>query len=829
MNLLELREKLRPNIKKYLAEQGISPENIITCLNPAHEDQNPSMSFNQRDNVYHCFSCGATADIFQAFHYLENAPINGQPFIYDNLFKLCERYNIEIPTELVDKKQTLKILLSRAYQTACQLLISDTFWNQKHIQDRGWDPVACKTYFIGSIKNQEAFFQTLSRNLELSIQELKDLGISDKLFSEECITYTILDKNHNPIGFQSRNINYKERGIPKCYTTPNLIYQNGVKLNHPFLSFGTRIFGLQVASKKVYNRLDIFEGPGSWIQAIQNGHNSCISILGNGLNKEIVGSLYALGFRNLNLVFDSDEVGQKRMKSCIENINPPLGCKISITQLDEENLDPEDYIKKHGISKYKSLQPIGLFELRVQNISKENEELDIEQLCEIIIPLIVNSDNKISQTNMIHKLAKECLKLDPSLELSNLEDSIRSEVERKSTEQSDTIKGYVQKGLQRATSKYEVREVLDDALRHIDEDFKKTTKNRLDNADSALKFSELMSEIEATDSTPGWITGINNIDNLMTMIPKKESNMIVFGDPHHGKSAILQYIMKSMSKLYDRNKDLSILYWPLDDAYELSVLRILESEAGVDKKVLMNLQPTKNDLQKNRIKEAKDTIFQLMTDQRLLIKDLSKINNLYMAERWVRNTQNSTGNNVILVIDALNDIPVPGTSSDYEKQARVVEWLQTTSADLGCNIFCTAHTNKRKAEGGGSGEPHSSNLKGNNHLEFAGKIIASVYNELHDRGPVRAKHAWIKNDRVMPAIKMNFMKVKTFLGNKGVSWFKMDETTISISETTESKVLYEAGKTTEQKETPNRGEPDILSLNESVFVKEETKEPLDLL
>lgn len=829
MNLQELQENLKPNLKKYLVEQGITPERLIQCLNPEHEDNNPSMGYIAKDHIYHCFTCGAVVDIFKAHSILEGAPSSGPGFFYDNFLKLASRFNLEYEEKLISRDQTLKILLSRVHEAAVQLMVSDMFWNPEHILERNWDQNVCRENFIGSINNYEKFIATLSKNVELTIDQLSGLGIDHKLFNKDCITYTILDRHRNPIGFQCRNINYKERSLPKCFTTPNQIKYDGISKEHPLLPLGTRVFGIHQASKKVYNKLDIFEGPGSWVECVQNGHLSCVSVLGTGFNESTITHLYELGFRNINLMFDSDDAGMKRMKACIKSVSPPLGCRVTITPLDEPDLDPEDYIKKHGIAKFKSLSPISLFEIKIQSILKEYIDIDIEQLCELIIPLIVNSESKISQTNMINKLAKECIKIDQSIELGNIEDSIRNEVDRRSTEQSDSIKGYIQKNLIKATSKYEIREILDDALKHIDEDFKKTTKNRLENSDSALKFTELIQEIESLDKNPGWITGLNNLDNILNIIPKKESNMIVFGDAHHGKSAILQEIMKSMAKLYDRNKNLSILYWPLDDAYDLSVLRMLESEAQVDKKVLMNLIPPNSDLDRKKIKEAKDLIFQLMTDQRLLIKDLSKINNLYLAERWIRTTQDTTGNDVILVVDALNDIPSTA-SDDYQKQAKTVEWLQTVSADLRCNVFCTAHTNKRKSDGQGSGEPHASNLKGNNHLEFAGKIIASVYNELHDRGPVKTKHAWVKNNRVMPAIKFNLVKVKSFLGSKGVCWFKMDENTIKISEATENEVKYD------QKigdnilyDHPQQGERDLLSLNESVFTTEGASDPIDIL
>lgn len=40
---------------------------LIHCLNPEHDDRNPSMRVNNINGVYHCFSCGYKGNIFKFF------------------------------------------------------------------------------------------------------------------------------------------------------------------------------------------------------------------------------------------------------------------------------------------------------------------------------------------------------------------------------------------------------------------------------------------------------------------------------------------------------------------------------------------------------------------------------------------------------------------------------------------------------------------------------------------------------------------------------------------------------------------------------------------
>lgn len=57
-------QTLRPLIEDYLMQRGLSLRRPFCCLNPAHPDRNPSMSYNKKAYNVHCFACGATFDLF---------------------------------------------------------------------------------------------------------------------------------------------------------------------------------------------------------------------------------------------------------------------------------------------------------------------------------------------------------------------------------------------------------------------------------------------------------------------------------------------------------------------------------------------------------------------------------------------------------------------------------------------------------------------------------------------------------------------------------------------------------------------------------------------
>ncbi|MDA0027765.1 CHC2 zinc finger domain-containing protein [Brachyspira hyodysenteriae] len=86
---------------------------------PFHNDTNPSLSFNIKDNYYHCFSCGASGDniklVKEVLHCSFNEAIN---FITGNNYQYTNKSNIK--KEITNDK--VNIDYSNIYKTFIDLL-----------------------------------------------------------------------------------------------------------------------------------------------------------------------------------------------------------------------------------------------------------------------------------------------------------------------------------------------------------------------------------------------------------------------------------------------------------------------------------------------------------------------------------------------------------------------------------------------------------------------------------------------------------------------------------------------------------------------------------
>ena len=78
--------ELKGYLKDYLETRGIDTRKNFRCLNPQHEDKNPSMGFDKANNQVHCFSCGAKYDVIDLISLDYNCDFN------EALNSGCEMY-----------------------------------------------------------------------------------------------------------------------------------------------------------------------------------------------------------------------------------------------------------------------------------------------------------------------------------------------------------------------------------------------------------------------------------------------------------------------------------------------------------------------------------------------------------------------------------------------------------------------------------------------------------------------------------------------------------------------------------------------------------------
>lgn len=92
MDRTEALQMIKPRIGEYLQARGIDTRHNFKCLNPAHQDNNPSMGLDAEHNQAHCFaiSCNARYDIIDLIK-LDNPGLDDRG-AFDMAYRL---YNLD--------------------------------------------------------------------------------------------------------------------------------------------------------------------------------------------------------------------------------------------------------------------------------------------------------------------------------------------------------------------------------------------------------------------------------------------------------------------------------------------------------------------------------------------------------------------------------------------------------------------------------------------------------------------------------------------------------------------------------------------------------------
>lgn len=771
----------------------------MRCINPDHQDRHPSCTFvpDSDDTYVKCFSCGVAADIYTAAAFLENKPLHGLPFIKENLEYILAKYEVEHETIEFTDEQLSNFRYDHVYETVYKLMTCldkdshDFIHNDiSNAVRRGWNRDICKQLGIGSIRNFEKFVQELSASTRIDIAELSSMGIRADLFGPEYITFCIRDYQGVVRGVVARYIPWKEGStIPK--------YKNTSINDNPFYHKDKILYCLEIAKKHTSQRLDIFEGYGSAVSAHQEGYRNAVALGGTALTDNHVEIIRSLGFQHINLVLDQDATGASNMEKYIEKFSGYNGLKVTTMDLplseDDKKVkgqnDPDFYIRKYGVNEYRKLKPIGVFE---HMIKKHALTLNLEQnpaftlnFAKSMMKLIVNEPDQVERGQMIKTLSK----------YTGVErDDIKAEINRLESNDTNRIKDDLLKNLKRAGSVDDLQLVLGKTLHNIETSSSTKKDRHLITVGETIEFLDgVFLEMNSyKEGIHGWLTGYTALDNMLDGIPKptKAGRAIAFaGAPQHGKSAIMLNLAVQMAQ---KNKDIAICYWAIDDNRKSIAYRLISMISGVPmKKVLNNIKRLPEDIR--AMNEAQDLVRQLTSERKLVFKDDKFGRSVNKAEDWIKETQDATSNPVLFCIDSLHNVQNESASDTRIKILTSSIWAKSLTARIPCTVLMTLEMVKNRQIGQ---KPTLTSISESGKIEFDMDTVGVVWNEAVgsytsvDNPIVKAK--WGTPGNYKPIIELDIQKNKSGAGERGSVYFKYDNSTTGIvgcSSSLDSKLM----------------------------------------
>ena len=357
---------------------------------PFHDDHSPSMSVSQEKQIYTCFSCGATGNVFtfvseyEHINFFEAVKILGEKIGY-NLGSSYTKKNED------DRSIKIYELACKFYQNNLNTSLGKNAYD--YLENRKIDKENIKKFQIGLSTSKTSLTDYLISK-EYTLKELISLGISTEsgtdLFVNR-IMFPLYDLQGNVVAFSGRIYNIKDSS-KYINTKETKIFKKGNLLYNYH------------QAKDILKKSDsiiVMEGFMDVIRASTIGINNCVATMGTAFTKQHAMLLKKMT-DNIILCFDGDQAGEEATISAIEvlkeiNITP------KVIRL-EENLDPDEYIIKYG------------------KLSFESKIKNTENSIEFLMKLHRNNKN-LKDLNDISKYIDESLK-----ELTTTDDNILIEL-----------------------------------------------------------------------------------------------------------------------------------------------------------------------------------------------------------------------------------------------------------------------------------------------------------------------------------------------------------------------------------------------------------------
>lgn len=364
---------------------------------PFHDDHSPSMSVSKEKQIYTCFSCGATGNVFTFVSEYEH--IN----FYDAVKLLGSKlgYNLGNITNKKNEDKSIEIyeLAYKFYQNNLNTSLGKNAL--LYLENRKIDKETIKKFKIGLSLSKTSLTDYLI-NKNIPMQQLIDLGLTSDtgsdLFSNR-IMFPLYDLQGNVVAFSGRIYNTKDAS-KYINTKETKIFKKG-----------NLLYNYHQAKDvlKKSESIIVMEGFMDVIRASTIGINNCVATMGTAFTKQHANLLRKMT-DNIILCFDGDSAGEEATTSAIEilkeiDINP------KVIRL-EENLDPDEYILKYGKEKFKSKisNPENSIDF-LMKLYKSNKNLkdinDISKYIDETIKELVSTKDNVLVELTLKKISQE--------------------------------------------------------------------------------------------------------------------------------------------------------------------------------------------------------------------------------------------------------------------------------------------------------------------------------------------------------------------------------------------------------------------------------------
>ena len=397
INEVRFKNDIVEVISSYLPLTKKGKNYFVVC--PFHADTNPSMSVSREKQIYKCFSCGASGNVFNFVMDYEQVDFK------EALSILAKRAGITIgnfkPTKEKKYEKYYKMydLTVKFYQN--NLNSEEGVKAKEYLASRKIDEDLIKRFKIGlSLREKDTLTKILLKK-DYTLKELEDYGLGNghnDLYINR-IMFPLFDNNGDPVGFSGRIYNGSHDSK----------YINTKETN--IFKKGELLYNYHEAKESVREKkyLIVVEGFMDVIRLASVGIDNVVALMGTALTKEQITLLKRLS-NNIYLCLDGDKAGQKGIYQnglLLEQENVNLYAIVL-----KDDLDPDEYILKYGKASFESLleNPTSFSEFKVDYLKGDYNFASIDDKSKYINQVLASLSNvtdDIKKELILEKLAKD--------------------------------------------------------------------------------------------------------------------------------------------------------------------------------------------------------------------------------------------------------------------------------------------------------------------------------------------------------------------------------------------------------------------------------------
>ncbi len=357
-------------VSKYVNLTKKGKNYIGVC--PFHDDHSPSMSVSPEKQIFTCFSCGATGNVFTFVADFEKIS-----FI-EAVKLLGEKAGIGINASNITN--TMKDDYFGIYEYANKFYQNSLFTSLgknaiEYLEGRNIDKETIKKFGIG-LSIQKVSLTEYLKNKKYTVDKLVEVGLTNDSGNDifiNRIMFPIYDLSGNPVAFSGRIYNTKDTSK----------YINSKETDK--FKKGKILYNYHIAKEqlKKNDTIIIMEGQMDVIRASTVGINNCIATMGTALTKDHKSIIKNMA-KNVILCFDGDTAGEKATLSAIELLED-TGQTIKVVRLPN-NMDPDEYIIKEGKDSflYQLKAAVNLIDYKMELLKKNKDLTNIKDISSYI-------------------------------------------------------------------------------------------------------------------------------------------------------------------------------------------------------------------------------------------------------------------------------------------------------------------------------------------------------------------------------------------------------------------------------------------------------------